>query len=457
VDGASRPLVSRRRLILAVGILGGLLAVYLSGKAAWRNWCVGKELARIRAAGEPVTADDLSAMYRMPLGTPNATPAWQAAVGLSHQADQFPADLAVLKVSGEVPPPEGIWRHLERAEKFLREQAAAYAQIDAALATPGDCAYLDDFSRGYYTRLDHVQQMRLIERLLVLRAYVATRRGDAAGAAESLVGAWRAAETLRREPFLVTQLVRLVCHQASVEALEHLLSSVAWDDAQLAKIEEQLLTIDYRAGMEVAVLGERVQGIMAFDDPAMAGAGNVPKAVYQLWVRDDRLTHLELMRELLDGVRGEWPVVLERTAKYKAVDRNKTAVRGFWSSASWERPSAIAGPFRGMVERAARETARVRAAVAGVAAARFRLAEGRWPATLEELAPNWIAAVPIDPCTGKPLLFRVEGDGVVLYSVGVDGKDDGGVETPEVKGGVSYRNGTPDVVFRVRDATGSEP
>jgi hypothetical protein len=92
----------------------------------------------------------------------------------------------------------------------------------------------------------------------------------------------------------------------------------------------------------------------------------------------------------------------------------------------------------------------LRAAAVGLAAVRFRQAEGRWPKSLEELVPKWMSEAPIDPFTEKPLVYRVEEEGVVVYSIGVDSKDDGGVETPEVKDGLSSRNGKPDVVFRVR-------
>jgi hypothetical protein len=205
--------------------------------------------------------------------------------------------------------------------------------------------------------------------------------------------------------------------------------------------------------LELAVLGERVQGIIAFNDPAKAGADNMPSVVYKFWVRDDPLNHLTLMRELLELVRSGWGVLLERTAKFEAVRRDQTAVRSPWRSATWERPSSLAGPFRGMVERGARETGRLRAAAAGVAAMRFRKAEGRWPRSLEELAPKWLRETPMDPFTGKPLPYRVDEEGVVVYSVGVDGKDDGGVETPEkLEGGDDlHRRGKPDVVFRVRN------
>jgi hypothetical protein len=38
-----------------------------------------------------------------------------------------------------------------------------------------------------------------------------------------------------------------------------------------------------------------------------------------------------------------------------------------------------------------------------------------------------------------------------IYSVGLDGRDDGGVETPVAENGESSRRGTPDVLFLLRD------
>ena len=52
----------------------------------------------------------------------------------------------------------------------------------------------------------------------------------------------------------------------------------------------------------------------------------------------------------------------------------------------------------------------------------FRKKTGRYPATLEELGD----AATIDPMTTQPFHYRVEGDGCVLYSSGIDGKDNGG-------------------------------
>lgn len=58
----------------------------------------------------------------------------------------------------------------------------------------------------------------------------------------------------------------------------------------------------------------------------------------------------------------------------------------------------------------------------------YRRAHGAWPERLDELVPAYLPAIPADPCTGEPLRFIPARDGrpPTLYSVGVDGVDDGG-------------------------------
>ncbi len=51
---------------------------------------------------------------------------------------------------------------------------------------------------------------------------------------------------------------------------------------------------------------------------------------------------------------------------------------------------------------------------------------GRYPASLQELTPKYIDAVPMDIFSGKALIYRPAGNGYLLYSVGANGRDDGG-------------------------------
>jgi hypothetical protein len=61
-----------------------------------------------------------------------------------------------------------------------------------------------------------------------------------------------------------------------------------------------------------------------------------------------------------------------------------------------------------------------------VAVERYRLKHRKWPDSLEALKPGLLKDIPLDPFDGKPIRYRKVADGVVVYSVGYDGNDDGG-------------------------------
>ena len=80
------------------------------------------------------------------------------------------------------------------------------------------------------------------------------------------------------------------------------------------------------------------------------------------------------------------------------------------------------------VQKTARAQNAVDMAIVACALERYHLAQGEYPETLGALAPEYIKTVPPDVVDGQPLHYRRTQDGrFLLYSVGWDGKDDGGV------------------------------
>jgi hypothetical protein len=62
----------------------------------------------------------------------------------------------------------------------------------------------------------------------------------------------------------------------------------------------------------------------------------------------------------------------------------------------------------------------------GLALELYHREHGKWPESLNELSPKYLPTLPADPITGKPLHYKIVGDQPIVYSVGVDGDDDGG-------------------------------
>jgi len=62
------------------------------------------------------------------------------------------------------------------------------------------------------------------------------------------------------------------------------------------------------------------------------------------------------------------------------------------------------------------------------------------PSAVEEAAQALVRQMPPDPYTGSPILFRLDEDKLVFYSVGKNMKDDGGI---------MKERGSPDIIFAV--------
>jgi hypothetical protein len=60
------------------------------------------------------------------------------------------------------------------------------------------------------------------------------------------------------------------------------------------------------------------------------------------------------------------------------------------------------------------------------ALAAYHADSGRYPARLDELVPRYLAAVPNDLFSGKALIYQPAAKGYLLYSVGENGRDEGG-------------------------------
>ena len=102
------------------------------------------------------------------------------------------------------------------------------------------------------------------------------------------------------------------------------------------------------------------------------------------------------------------------------------------------------------MDRAARAQARLEAAHIALAATRYHLENGKLPTKPDELVPAFLDEIPIDPFDGQPMRYKPTADGAVVYSVGPNRVDDGGIEKKE---GVIDTNPL-DIVFHLKAKAG---
>jgi hypothetical protein len=58
--------------------------------------------------------------------------------------------------------------------------------------------------------------------------------------------------------------------------------------------------------------------------------------------------------------------------------------------------------------------------------ARYHADNGKYPAKLLDLVPKYAKAIPGDVYSGKDLIYKPHAKGYEVYSVGLNGQDDGG-------------------------------
>lgn len=90
---------------------------------------------------------------------------------------------------------------------------------------------------------------------------------------------------------------------------------------------------------------------------------------------------------------------------------------------------------------------------AGLAVKIYKNNTGHYPENLEALVPEILAKVPIDPFTGKPLVYKIENGELLIYSLGSNLKDDGGRGTYMITQLVMEK----DDDWAWREKTGEEP
>jgi len=238
-------------------------------------------------------------------------------------------------------------------------------------------------------------------------------------------------------PTVICQINRLTCERVALIALQRILSRVdGFTDDQLLALSQAVARASDADSWTRALIGERCIIIATHERPelveAAVGSSSPPRIVLNaqkgLGLADrSGIAFLKLMDRLMQ-VRQLPPQ--QRMDAAAEVDKARQALPKAFFIIHDAAPYAVA-----VIRSELTETARLATASCGLAVERYRLAHGALPEKLRDLVPRYIPDVPLDPFDGKPLRYRHLERGYAVYSVGLDGNDDGGTEPlPAVRG-----------------------
>jgi hypothetical protein len=335
-----------------------------------------------------------------------------------------------------VPGPEasrrraGSARHAfaspQEAKKIVRDNREALRRLRKALAGEYWAApFRDAFSRS----LDY-SDIRLLARLLVLEGRVRAAGGDWRGAADSDLDAIRLGLQVQRGETLLGRIVGEGCEGLGQNALRP--------------------AIEHLDGPSAIRTASRLQQLL-LERPSFADAMKEEKRFYLLSTLQD-LKRRDAWGKPVRSAEGEGLAPetpgekaleekIRRDGKQKALDDIAAYMdriiaetsRPFSrrSSQSYDPPAPFDSASTTLFEQAwtsalARQArTALLAALSGLHA--YRMRHSSYPAKLQELVPRYLRSVPEDPFADRrPLLYRKSGASFLLYSVGPDGRDNGG-------------------------------
>ena len=424
-------------ILITVGGFALIVVMAIVGFFHWQNDRIETMLARIRAAGEPVTHAESVAMTPAIAPERDATRFWIAGFRHNRPGDQvrFGKLPFVGAEKPAVPPlPGPDWPELALAEEYLADHAEALKQFHEA-AELGGAARLDAVHDPLTFDL---LGMREATQLLLVESLVQAHKGQLDSTVDSLETILSLGKACAGSPSLMSFVVRQAVDMSAVDLLLRLLPEASFSDAQLARLQSPLRAIDHRAEFLHALIGERVFGIrtLGSPQPAVGPPTSALEAFTTAFTsKDTMLRYLETMSSAISAAKRPWREAFEKS---ETIDDWDKAIPYY---AHFEGVGTISIEWHFGV--ATRVMARIRMADIALALQRYRLANGRLPKTLDDLIPDLLPAVPLDPFTDEPLHYRPTDDGFVVYSVGDDREDDGGQFE-------EFRTLKPDLGYRIR-------
>lgn len=283
-------------------------------------------------------------------------------------------------------------------------------------------------------------------------------RGDGGSAVKDVRAVLALINAMRSERLIVTESVRITLAGRAFGMTWEILQSTNITSEQLAPLQHDWEKTQFVATQEDAIAMQRVINDMSIQNwrrsdadllarlsyggPASAASINATVDELRLrseifywrywWSYQNELLALKGFQVLLDTSRfqktnASWLLAkqqLTNNLAKLAIPTNNGDSELHFAVPPW----IVSGSD--YFERVLTEEAKKQLAAQAIALKRYQLKYGKYPPDLAALVPEFIPEVLRDPFDGQPLRYRLNPDGTfVLYSIGSDGKDDGGDAT----------------------------
>jgi hypothetical protein len=332
--------------------------------------------------------------------------------------------------------------------KALTRWDAEIAELQAAAARPKARFNIRVTEDGISTLLTHLSGLKIASITLRLRAVAAIRAGKAEPAFADAILVLRLGDTLQNEPTLISHLVRIAVHTIGLRTIWEGMAEHRWTDAQLAHWQKELARYDFAAELRHAMAGERALGNRVIEylphKPDMMDSIGGPgdelltqrgspayRVIPSGWFRREQISYNRTFDDYIvaalprDADKFDAALMQGKSdAMLRDIERNKRPARAVLQHRVLSH--LLLPVLHKTMHRACQAQTFTQLAIAACALERHWLTRGSYPESLAALAPEF-GPLPPDPMSGQPFRYQRTADGRFrLWSLGWNGKDDGG-------------------------------
>ncbi len=319
-----------------------------------------------------------------------------------------------------------------------------YSLIEEAVNSP-KCRFDLNYEEGPAMLLPHLQKMRRLAQLVAARTYILTEENRYKEAWESFLVGIKIGESLKDEPLLISQLVRIALNGIAAASFQPIIS-VSTEDISIKDYQNLISEIDRKEnkltkGLEADLAFEgtfvykkllkgNVKELYGFLGPSEGlGFERLVLTFYcypgRPLLKQDYAFHARYLNESLNLSRLPYYQIKNKLSKLDK-ELEEVGWRGKYLL------SAILIPALNRAQiRQAQDNARLDGLKLVCALKIYKKNNGYYPDSLAELVPSIIPELLLDEFTGENFIYRKQGKGFILYSLGPNEKDDDGISFEE--------------------------
>ena len=284
-----------------------------------------------------------------------------------------------------------------------------------------------DYNAGINISRLNLSHLRRLTFILSAKARIEAQAGNPDNAWNMARIQLRLADAMKNEPIIVPQLVRIAIIRMACRTIQELCAIAPPNEQQYRSVEDLLAGLDEIAPMVRAIDGERLLiGEWAFNLPKNELYKIIP-GLDLSGIKRRFFIFLTSLKPLFLADRAAYMRYMHKSAQFFE-DPNSHVQADLKEEERHEKlhmqTSILAPAIFRVKEIHCEMTAELRITRAGLALLQHKQSQDAFPDTLEALKLK--PSDTLDPFSAEPLRYKAQGQGFILYSIGLDEKDNNG-------------------------------